>query len=353
MCSWQGAGLPRFRACPQRRRCIRPQAMQCHAPRARGCSSVPATRPPACRPTGWCGPWAHTGNSPGAFEPPAERLDQRSGLQFVLHQAGGHDAHAEAGHRGADDERVEIEARPEAAAGRVALVRLHPVVPGERHLDVLQQRGVLQVLRRAQPQRVAQLGAADDAGLLADQVAGIGTGPVAVAVLDGGVEFMRHREIVRMLVAHEVERHLGQGALEVAQPREQPLCREGRRHREIERAAAAAVRHELRRRRLQRRHRGAGGVEVGGAGVRQLQPARLADEEPLSQVILQRRDVAADGALGHAQFARCHGEGMVLCRGVESVQFGNGRAEAAHRAYEYHSWSGEVLGVAAGVALAR
>ena len=73
-----------------------------------------------------------------------------------------------------------------------------------------------------QGQGVAQLGAADDAGFFADQVARIGAGPVAVAVLDGGVELVRRRKVVRVLVAHKVQRHLRQRALEVPQARKQP-----------------------------------------------------------------------------------------------------------------------------------
>ena len=73
---------------------------------------------------------------------------------------------------------------------------------------MLQQRGAQQVLRRVQGQGVAQLGAADDAGLFANQVARIGAGPVAVSVLAGGVKFVRCRKVVRVLVAHEVQRHL-------------------------------------------------------------------------------------------------------------------------------------------------
>ena len=68
-----------------------------------------------------------------------------------------------------------------------------------------------------QGQGVAQLGAADDAGFLANQVARIGAWPVAAAVLDGGVELVRGRKVVRVLVAHKVQRHLRQRALEVPQ----------------------------------------------------------------------------------------------------------------------------------------
>ena len=50
------------------------------------------------------------------------------------------------------------------------------------HFDVLQQRGAQQVLRGVQGQGVAQLGAADDAGFLANQVARIGAGPVALGM---------------------------------------------------------------------------------------------------------------------------------------------------------------------------
>ena len=82
---------------------------------------------------------------------------------------------------------------------------------------MLQQRGAQQVLRGVQGQGVAQLGAADDAGLFANQVARIGAGPVAVAVLDGGVKLVRRCKVVRVLVAHKVQRHLRQRALEVAQ----------------------------------------------------------------------------------------------------------------------------------------
>jgi hypothetical protein len=44
--------------------------------------------------------------------------------------------------------------------------------------------------------------AADDAGLLADQVARIGAGPVAIAVLDGSVKLMRCRNLVSRWVSH-------------------------------------------------------------------------------------------------------------------------------------------------------
>ena len=90
---------------------------------------------------------------------------------------------------------------------------------------MLQQRGAQKVLRGVQGQGVAQLGAADDAGFFANQVARIGAGPVAVAVLDGGVEFVRRRKVVRVLVAHKVQRHLRQRALEVPQAGKQPLRR--------------------------------------------------------------------------------------------------------------------------------
>lgn len=73
-----------------------------------------------------------------------------------------------------------------------------------------------------QGQGVAQLGIADDAGLFADQIARIGAGPVAVAVLDGSVELVRRRKVVRVLVTHKVQRHLRQRALEVAQAQKQP-----------------------------------------------------------------------------------------------------------------------------------
>ncbi len=82
---------------------------------------------------------------------------------------------------------------------------------------MLQQRGAQQVLRGVQGQGVAQLGAADDAGFFADEVARIGAEPVAVALMDGGVKFVRRRKVVRVLVAHKVQRHLRQRALEVLQ----------------------------------------------------------------------------------------------------------------------------------------
>lgn len=56
---------------------------------------------------------------------------------------------------------------------------------------------------------------ADDAGLFANQVARIGAGPVAFAVLDGGVKFVRRRKVVRVQLAHKVQRHLRERALEV------------------------------------------------------------------------------------------------------------------------------------------
>ena len=93
---------------------------------------------------------------------------------------------------------------------------------------MLQQRGAQQVLRGVQGQGVAQLGAADDAGFLANQVARIGAWPVAAAVLDGGVELVRGRKVVRVLVAHKVQRHLRQRALKVPQAgRQALLCQWG------------------------------------------------------------------------------------------------------------------------------
>ena len=92
----------------------------------------------------------------------------------------------------------------------------------------MQQRGAQQVLRGVQGQGVAQLGAADDAGLFADEVARIGAEPVAVALMDGGVKFVRRRKVVRVLVAHKVQRHLRQRALKVPQAgRQALLCQWG------------------------------------------------------------------------------------------------------------------------------
>ena len=50
----------------------------------------------------------------------------------------------------------------------------------------------------------------------------------SLAVLDGGVELVRGRKVVRVLVAHKVQRHLRQRALKVPQAgRQALLCQWG------------------------------------------------------------------------------------------------------------------------------
>ena len=111
--------------------------------------------------------------------------------------------------------------------------------------------------------------------------------------------------------------------LECAEARHQPIGREGvhRRHRQHRVVGLAQFREGS----MQALEGCGDGRRQTPTGLRELDLLRQANEQRLSQPVLQHLDLVADGGLGHAEFFRRLGEALMPGRGLEGPDGGQRR----------------------------
>jgi hypothetical protein len=83
--------------------------------------------------------WLHQVIRPLRFQGPCAGHHQRAAGQFVLHQQGGHEGHAQPAHGGGGLHGKQLVPRPGHGAGGVHALRVEPLAPGFRAGGLLQQ----------------------------------------------------------------------------------------------------------------------------------------------------------------------------------------------------------------------
>ena len=147
----------------------------------------------------------------------------------------------------------------------------------------------------------------------------LGARPAGIAEVDGGVEAgLVEQEGAGLGV--QVHDHLGLAGLETAQARQQPAGGKGGHDSQIQRAAGAVLRHHGQGVLFQGVQPGADLAAVVLPGLGQLYTPPGAPKERHAQVLLQRVDLPADGALGQRQFLGSPGEAFVAGRRLEGKQ---------------------------------
>ena len=147
----------------------------------------------------------------------------------------------------------------------------------------------------------------------------LGARPAGIAEVDGGVEAgLIEQEGAGLGV--QVHDHLGLAGLETAQARQQPAGGEGGHDSQIQRAAGAVLRHHGQGVLFQGVQPGADLPAVVLPGLGQLHAPPGTPKERHAQVVFQRIDLSADGALGQRQFFGSPREAFVAGRGLEGKQ---------------------------------
>ena len=184
---------------------------------------------------------------------------------------------------------------------------------------MLQQRQLGNGLGRHVQLHAGQGGAAYRHRVFVHQEMCLGARPAGIAEVDGGVEAGLVEQEGTCLGV-QVHDHFGLAGLETAQARQQPAGGEGRHDSQVQRAAGAVLRHHGQGVLLQGVQPGADLPAVVLSGLGQLYTPPGAPKERHAQVVLQRVDLSADGALGQRQFLGRPREAFVAGRGLEGKQ---------------------------------
>ncbi|KGS79755.1 hypothetical protein Y027_5718 [Burkholderia pseudomallei TSV5] len=268
-----------------------------------------------------------------ARQPQVERRAKAARCELVRDEQRRHQRDAHARVRGRRQHREQLVAR---AAHRAQIVvealRAKPVAPRVRARRQVQQRQIEQrVARDAPPVRAQQRRAADGQHVaFEEQQPPLRAGPQCVAEVDRRVE-RRIAEEERPGAHRQVHRDVGPQRAELRQARNQPLARERRHDRELERRADAALRHQLERVALDALEVAPHERRIMAAVRRQHDPFLDPQEQRDAEPLLERRDLAADRALRERELVGRAGKAFVAGRRFEDLQRREVRNAFAHR----------------------
>ncbi len=178
---------------------------------------------------------------------------------------------------------------------------------------------------------------------LAHQKGQLGARPVRQAEMDGGVHGFE-LEVELGQPRRQVDGDARVGAEELRQARRQPARAEGGEDGQVQ-AAAARVGPKAQRGRGDAHQRAPDFLRIGLAGRAQAHGLALAHKELRLQPLLQRADLAADGALRQVQLGRSCREALVPGRRLEGAQQGHGGQETAGQQHGRGRWGNRGRGI--------
>ena len=213
-----------------------------------------------------------------------------------MHEEMRHQRHAQPGLRRRNEHGKEFIARPAHHVDAAHAHHVEPLPPGLRARGLVQERHFGQFFRLDPRLAVHQAGVAHRDHFFAEQVFDHGARPDRVAKVDGGVE-RRVVEHERLGARRQVDADVRVAGVKIDESRNQPARSKGGNRRQFEHAAAPV------------RHQGKGvvldaleifahlaGVEPPGLGKQNAPPDAV--EQGNAEIIFQRGNLPADGALG-------------------------------------------------------
>ena len=190
----------------------------------------------------------------------------------------------------------------------------------------MQQGRAQQILGPGKPMAGRHIGAAGRHHGLAHEELQLRARPVRQAEMDGRIHGFE-LEIELRQPRGQVDGDARMGAEELRQPRRQPARAEGRQDGQVQ-AAALRIGAKAQRGIGDARQGSAYLLRIGLARSAQAHGLALAHEQLGAQALLQRANLAADGALRQMQLGGRCGKALMPRRGLEGAEQGHGGQKA-------------------------
>ncbi|VVT44664.1 hypothetical protein BOS5A_10547 [Bosea sp. EC-HK365B] len=236
-----------------------------------------------------------------AVEIEAERIDQRAGGQFLGDIAAWGERDAEPGDGGADDHGVIAVTHGMGRHRAAQAMRLGELGPEGRHLEMLQQRHLLDVGGTGKAaQALERCGCCNQRDPAAEEIMRLAILPGAEAVNDLEVG------LLDLLLADEIgelDVDLGMGLSEFREALHQPALAGDGDHVQPDRPADRGTLGEAAGAALHLLDRSLGIRTIDRAGLGGLESDGAAFEQLGAEMVFQRLDLLGDGALGQVNFA--------------------------------------------------